>query len=533
MIITASSGSGNLGNYLINGNDGKRDKSKIKIIDGDFNLTQEISNSLTKYKKDDRHFHFILSTKEKLEFEQMEEIYNDFKKELLDAYESDEVNISAVIHNDTDHSHIHVQVPKINMLTNTKLDLYYHKRDKNKFQLISQYLDLKYNLQSPLMEMSSQDKYESQTKNWKPNTTTIKNKKEKLEFEQMLTSHINDSKNILFENHDELISHLKDDLELNISKVGYDYKVDKFYITLQHENSKQRVFHPLFNNGKLKYKLNENKEKVYEQCDFKTATTNKKLPNPSEQGIDTIRAKLDKENQKYSSRIEKRTGSARKKAKQRDIESQNTIYNYNNINSDDVNISDNLSKESNRDRETTDTTIPTSKSRVTKPLLNPIQKVDYINQQNKLHKNIQDTNKLNLLSIAKQFFNYQQIKSTKEYSLIKSKKHNKIYMIYKNTKGLYNFINPFHKQQKGGVVGFLLNEMGIGYPTQSILFNIFKKFFKDINDILSSITDITATAVIDNFLASTKKAPTKEKELDTKRDISKKPSLGFTPRGRF
>ena len=484
MIITVNSGGGNLGNYLVNGRGGKRDKSKTAILDGDFKLSQEISNS-SKYK--DKHFHFILSTKEKLSNEKMENIYLDFKKELLDAYNEDEINISAILHQDTDHSHVHVMIPKMNMLTNRKLDLYYHKRDKKRFSLITNYLDEKYNLQPATLKMDKNKKLNSQIKNWKPNTSIIKNKKDKLEFEKLLVKHINDSKNLIYSNHDELILHLKNDLKLNITKVGYDYKEDDFYITIQNENSKQRVFHPFFNNDKLKYTTNTNGEKIYEQLDIQSATANYKHPKQCEQGIKSIRGQLDKENQKYRDRIEKRTGTARKKAQQGYIQNQDSLYCSSDINNIHESINNTISKNSNKIRKNRDY------SKTNTKLLN----TNYLYINNVLHEKLEQLNKTNPTQIATKLLNYKLTKSDEKYNIISDKSTNSNHIIYKTAKGVYNFLNPLTKQIDN-TSEFILKKLGVLKPTIWIFKEIFK-LMDEITEVLSLISDILLESLIKNI----------------------------------
>ena len=487
MIILVNSGSGNLGNYLLNGNDNKRDHEKIKIIDGNFELSQNISNNL-KYK--DSHFHFILSTKEKLDNEKLESIYEDFKTELLDAYSDDEVNISAVIHNDTDHSHVHVMIPKINLLTNTKLDLYYHKRDVKRFELISDMINDKYNLESPKnTQQTSNDKFKKNTKNWKPDTATIKTKKDKQEFEELLLNHIEDSKDILFSNHNELMGYLENDLNLNISKVGYDYKVDDFYITLQHENSKQRLFSPLFNNGNLKYTLNENGEKIYEKCNFELTKSNQPNTDHSKQRAKNIREKLNKENQKYSQHIKKRVGKSREKARQRDTQNQNELSNFNNINNTTKSKHSGLS--TNKNPKTRDYK---SKKSIKK---SNFTFVDYLGYSSKYHNDLLKVNNLNLIDVAIKYFKFELLKIKKDFGIIKNKNIGQNLFIYKNKENRYNFINPYNQNEKGGVVDFIQNQMLSKYPPSSDLIDKLSK--SKFNDNLSQIKKNDLNCIIEDF----------------------------------
>ena len=170
-----NSGSGNLADYLIKGNDNKRDKEKVSILDGDLNLTKRIGDD-TDYTE--KHFHIVVSLKGKYENEVVSDIYKDFKSELLNAYREDEVNISAVLHQDTDNTHFHCMIPKKNLLTNKKLDLYFDKRDRKRFEIIRDYLDVKYNLVSPNdKELKPIKKATAITKNWRSDTKSLKTKK--------------------------------------------------------------------------------------------------------------------------------------------------------------------------------------------------------------------------------------------------------------------------------------------------------------------------------------------------------------------
>lgn len=101
-------------------------------------------------------------------------------KRVIQCLQEDEVNISAVLHQDTNNTHFHCMIPKQNLLTSTKVDLYFDKRDRMKFKLVRDYLDTKYNLESPTIKnLKPIDKTNAITKNWKIDTQSIKTKKDK------------------------------------------------------------------------------------------------------------------------------------------------------------------------------------------------------------------------------------------------------------------------------------------------------------------------------------------------------------------
>lgn len=475
MIILVNSGSGGLANYLLNGKNNNRDKEKIEILDGDLKLSENISNSL-KYK--DKHFHIILSIEGKKTNEEMSNIYKDFKKELLNAYSEDEVNISAVLHQDSNNSHIHCMIPKVNLLTNTKLDVYYDKRDRKRFELIRDFIDVKHSLNSVNnKELSSNEKLNAQTKNWVQDNKIIKTKKQKNEFEKMLLNHI--EKNIeSFKSHNELMEYLKD--KINIQKCGYDYKNDKFYATIEHKSgSKQRIFSELFNDGKSKYKTDGNGTKVFQNNNnFNQYIKEIELPDFSSSNLKHLRMKLDKENEKYSKFINKRIGNSRKKAREK------------------------LEILSNKDKPKITNNLNIQKSKTINPSV--------LSQNKELYENLEKINKSDISKIATEFFNFNQIKNADNHSIINNPKNNETFIIYKDEEQNYNYINPY-TQASGQGVNFLLKGLGVSFLNSKIL-KPFINFIKDIDSILNILFASLVNKIIDNFLLNS---------LDLRSDITK------------
>lgn len=484
MVITVNSGSGNLADYLVNGNNNKRDKEKVFILDGDLNLTKQISQN-TKYQ--DKHFHIIVSLKNKYDTETATAIYEDFKEELLNAYRDDEVNISAVLHQDTNNTHFHCMIPKKNLLTNTKLDLYFDKRDRKRFELIRDYLDTKYNLQSPTNKnLKPIDKTNAITKNWKIDTSSIKTKKDKSQFEQELLNQINSNLHH-FKTHTELLDYLKENI--NIEKFGYDYKNDKFYATIKHDSdSKQRILSPLFNSGDLKYTLNENNEKVYEKFDFENYLySSKKIDINSTNKLLELRAKLDIENEKYKTHIENRLTNSRQKA-------------LNKINNIETSISNEIT--------------PIS-ANLDKNKVEPYP--SFISQNKQFFNDLKLLIKSDISKIATKFFNFNELQRGKDFSLIQDSKSKNSFLIYKDKNHNYRYKNIFSKIE-GDAIDFLLEAFYVPILTPLILKPIMK-MVRDLKDIMGIISENLLNEILESL----------SKKLDTKKGVKKEKEPLFTP----
>lgn len=142
MIISVNSGSKGWSEYVIDGTKEKpRDKSKVYVLDGDLKLGDFLCKQ-NKY--EDNYYSIVIGLKGKPNDEVIEEVYKDFKKHFFQGLYKDEYHIDAVVHKDTDDYHVHVRIPKQNLLTNTHLQLYYDKVDRKRKELIQDYISLKY-----------------------------------------------------------------------------------------------------------------------------------------------------------------------------------------------------------------------------------------------------------------------------------------------------------------------------------------------------------------------------------------------------
>jgi len=451
MVITVNSGNGNLANYLINGSSNNRNKEKITILEGNAHITDALSKSLD---YEDSHFHFVLSANGKRSNEDMKDIYKVFRKELTHAYSDNEVNIFAVLHQDTDNSHIHLQVPKKNLLTDTKLDLYYHKRDMKRFEMIRDYLNKKYN--EPPSKPNSKS---NPTKNWSYNPEAVKNKFEKEKFKNKFLDYLFENKE-QFNSLNDLLQHIQDDMNIQVSKLGYDYKKDDFYITIKHQErlKAQRIFSPMFNDGKSKYITDENGEKQYIKYDFKDAPIEKQKQYRQQESLQHLSERLDAMQSVHVKRVEARLTNNRQKAKERLIE---TVEPLQPIEPRD----DTPSKSFPQDM---------------------IDKESLIKNSSQIYQTIEQFRKINLVEIATKLFRYREIDKGEFHTLIEHPKTAQRLLVYNDKeKQEYRFID-LNSPNRTGEIGKLLQMNIYSIHAEAIqllnpirmMFNIYKDLKK-------------------------------------------------------
>jgi len=145
--IKGSSGKG-WRKYVTRGTDKKpRDPSKVKILKGDLIQGDRVVN-LTDYKEN--AYLIVLSFKGRVGEEVVCAVTDDFEQYFMMGFDKDEYHLDAVWHRDTDDDHVHIRIPKMNLRTQTQLQLYFDKKDRKRINAIRDYLDVKYKLESPL-----------------------------------------------------------------------------------------------------------------------------------------------------------------------------------------------------------------------------------------------------------------------------------------------------------------------------------------------------------------------------------------------
>ncbi|WP_281546248.1 LPD7 domain-containing protein [Grimontia sp. SpTr1] len=170
MLVRLTTGKSGIAEYLENGQKSDRSMTRDEIdlrecIDGDLDITRTIIDSMNATGRDNNYYHITLSFSEKdISKEKIEEVYEDYKSLLLNAYDSDEFNSYAEIHfpkvkSYIDKStgekverfpHVHMVIPKVNLETGKDLNpIGNYKSNQKYFESIQEKLNYKHGLSSP------------------------------------------------------------------------------------------------------------------------------------------------------------------------------------------------------------------------------------------------------------------------------------------------------------------------------------------------------------------------------------------------
>lgn len=313
MIISINSGSRAKGwsHYVTNGTKAKpRNKDLIEVIEGDFEFGDYLCDN-NKY--EDSYYSLVLGFRGKPDKQILLQAYEDFKKHFFVGLNADEYHIDSIFHFDTDDSHIHIRIPKQNLLTNTHLQLYYDKIDRPRKELIQDYISLKYGFEiarETNREIIKEQSYEIVNK-WRDDEDRISfdfsKKNFKKEAEQQVNSYIKEQ---LMSGHIDKLDDIKTILEeigLNVERFGKDIKKDFSYVTVSNKTGKMRVRGEFYNEDFFKCTQEDRKIQI---------ETNKKSFGNIDKDIrlKEVENKLKKENEKRFEVVKKLFKSSREKA---------------------------------------------------------------------------------------------------------------------------------------------------------------------------------------------------------------------------
>lgn len=313
MIISINSGSNAKGwsYYVEYGTKAKpRDKNLIEKIEGDFVLGNYLCDN-NKYQ--DSYYSLVLGFQGKPDREILLQAYEDFKKHFFVGLNEDEYHIDSIFHFDTDDSHIHIRIPKQNLLTNTHLQLYYDKIDRARKELIQDYISLKYGFEiarETNREIIKEQSYEIVNK-WRDGENRISfnfsKKNLKKEAEQQVNSYI---KELFLSGVIEKLEDIKTILEeegLTVERFGKDIKKDFSYVTVSNETGKMRVRGEFYNEDFFKSTQEDRKIQIEtNKKSFENIDKNTRLKE--------VENKLRKENEKRFEVVIKLFNTSRKKA---------------------------------------------------------------------------------------------------------------------------------------------------------------------------------------------------------------------------
>lgn len=169
MILRIRGGNSGIIEYLISGQKQEnyffRDElDRRLILSGNLNITDKVINSIPN-RSQERYYHITISFKEDdIDEKMLSDVVDEFESLFMCSYKSDEYNfyaeahlpkIKQVLDKKTDKfiyrkPHIHIVIPRINLLTGTKLNtLGLTNRNIKELDSIQEYINNKFNLESP------------------------------------------------------------------------------------------------------------------------------------------------------------------------------------------------------------------------------------------------------------------------------------------------------------------------------------------------------------------------------------------------
>ena len=302
MTISFQTGSSGWANYVTQGTTQEpRNQELIEVIENDPHFIEKIA----RYNKfSGEYYKVVISAEKKLSNEEMKTIYEEFKKELFAGFKEDEYIASAVLHQDTDYSHIHICIPKQNLLTNQHLQLYMHGIDTKRMDLIADTIALKHNLKTkeeikPTLSKPKEYSFEKQRaeRNQEPFTFTLVSKKDKALAQQQVTellkSNIESINSI-----DEVKAFIEKNTDLKVVKADFDRTKKFHYITIQDKAEKKtRVQGDLF--SKDFFKQPKQKQLDQLQLNHKTFTDVERATYAKQ-----VRTNLKKEREKRYKKVQ-------------------------------------------------------------------------------------------------------------------------------------------------------------------------------------------------------------------------------------
>ena len=323
MTISFETGSSGWAKYVIEGTTQEpRNKELIEVIENDPFFVEKIA----RYNKfSGEYYKVMISAEKKLSTDEMKTIYEEFKKELFVGLKEDEYICSAVLHQDTDHSHIHICVPKQNLLTGQHLQLYMYGIDTKRMDLIADNIALKHGLitkeeSKQTIKKTKEYSFEKQRaeRNQEPFTFTFTSKKSEAMAKQQVTELLKENIESI-NSLNEVKAFIHSNTNLKVTKADYDRTKKFHYITIQDTNDKKvRVQGDLFNPDFFKQPKSEQMQQL--QVNHKTFSEAER-----EAYAKQVRANLKREREKRFKKVQHQGRALKLKIRQEQRILNNTI----------------------------------------------------------------------------------------------------------------------------------------------------------------------------------------------------------------
>ena len=301
------------GSYVLR--EGKKDidYSKITTLSGDMALGNEIVKS-SNYK--DNQFNIILEFKGKISDAEAKQVTDDFQELFMHGFDKSEYHFDAVLHQDTANSHVHIRIPKKNLLTDTTLRLYMDSTDRERVNIIRDYLEEKHGLEKMKDNRRLQPKPQAEViQKWREERGQkpfeFAKKKGRDKAQNYIVNYIAEVHEAGLINDIEDVKNLVSDLDLEFVRKGEDYKSNTHYLTFKNETGKISLKGELFNEQFYRQFKKEDREKQ-----IRHNRNERHYEGRSGSELQKLTSKLEKANNRRQQEIEKRYGKARERSKE-------------------------------------------------------------------------------------------------------------------------------------------------------------------------------------------------------------------------
>ena len=292
-----------------------------RAIMGDVVLGDEICKSIDYKSGNSVNFVISFADEDNVTLQQGRKIAKEFMKSFMYGFTEDEYHLDLVEHNDTGHLHYHARVPKVNLLTNTQLKLYWHKTDlKYKKAVINEIChkyglvtgeEMKNTIPNPMHKLNQINKWREEHSQ---EPLDLASPKLRRATEKKLSEYISEGvKAGLINSLDEVKAELLS-LGLDIPNEGYDRGKEFHYLTIENESGKTRLRGDIYSAEFYGLTREDRQKSVRDNRSFTTRDAELR-----ESGTDVKQA-LQRERNKRLKFIEKQYGRARKRAYQREDE---------------------------------------------------------------------------------------------------------------------------------------------------------------------------------------------------------------------
>ena len=295
------------------------------LIIGDPILGNKICDSIDYKSGNSVNFVISFAKEDGVSHAQGREIAKEFMESFMEGYQNDEYHLDLVEHTDTDHLHYHARVPKLNLLTNTQLKLYWHKTDlEYKKAVIADIChryrlttgeEMKNTMPNPLHKLTQINKWRDQH-GQKP--LDLKSKKLRAVAEKEIGEYISSMVATgLINSLDDVKAELME-IGFEIGKNDYDRGKEFHYLTVENESGKIRLKGDIYSEEFYRHSQEDRSEAISSNRSFTTRGAELKRSG------EDVKQALHTERNKRLKFIEKQYGNARKRAYRREDETSIT-----------------------------------------------------------------------------------------------------------------------------------------------------------------------------------------------------------------